>query len=60
MTTLRFARGWWLIALIAAGVLAAASPAATAEDIFVGGFFSLSEKNIDDEHYTLPQTLVMR
>ena len=35
-------------------------PAATAEDIFAGGFFSLYEKNIYDGHYTLPQTLVLR
>jgi hypothetical protein len=36
------------------------APAATAEDLFVGGFFSLYEKNIYDGHYTLPQTLVIR
>jgi hypothetical protein len=36
------------------------APAATAEDLFAGGFFSLYEKNIYDGHYTLPQTLVMR
>jgi hypothetical protein len=42
---------------IAAAPLA---PAADARELFVGGFFSIYDKNIYDGHYTLPQTLVLR
>jgi hypothetical protein len=45
---------------LTAVAVAPSAPAATAEDIFAGGFFSLYEKNIYDGHYTLPQTLVLR
>ena len=47
-------------AQLTALAVAPKAPAATAEDIFVGGFFSLYEKNIYDGHYTLPETLVLR
>lgn len=35
-------------------------PSATSRQVFSAGFFSMYEKNIYDQHYTLPQTLVMR
>jgi len=40
--------------------VASTSPSMTSRQVFSAGFFSNYEKNIYDEHYTLPQTLVMR
>jgi len=35
-------------------------PSSTSRQLFSAGFYSMYEKNIYDEHYTLPRTLVMR
>jgi hypothetical protein len=36
------------------------APSTNSRQLFLGGFFSIYEKNIYDQHYTLPQTLVIR